>query len=307
MRSNARASGPDHPQLSLGGSEENRYTAVILWPPFEHYYFKACIAYSRSGMLCQRRPLPMATSPWALWASCSRQWTPAAYWYARLATLASLTRLWRTRGSSRYIVRLIENLLREATEFTFFADVPSSTLSLGSSLNASNIKEGDDVYFECGVRASPGPYKITWRHNGRELNHNVAKKVIISNQSLVLQKVTRADTGVYTCTAHNSEGDGVSNSINLNIKCKKGLLLFEKENNIVIPSVKPFCKPDQTTVYGVGKREKIHVTCEVVANPTDNIYFNWVFNSSSERLDLQENLIRTQGSKSVAEHMPQVE
>ena len=97
--------------------------------------------------------------------------------------------------------------------------MPSATLNLGSSLNASNIKEGDDVYFECSVRASPAPYKITWRHNGRELSHNVQKKVIISNQSLVLQKVTRADTGVYTCTAHNAEGDGVSNSINLNIKC----------------------------------------------------------------------------------------
>ena len=29
------------------------------------------------------------------------------------------------------------------------SDVPSATLLLGSSLNASNIKEGDDVYFEC--------------------------------------------------------------------------------------------------------------------------------------------------------------
>ena len=70
--------------------------------------------------------------------------------------------------------------------------------------------------------------------------------------------------------------------------------------------VKPFCKPGQTTVYGVAKREKIHVSCEVVANPEDNIYFNWVFNSSSERLDLQENLIRNEVSKSIAEHTPQV-
>ena len=46
-----------------------------------------------------------------------------------------------------------------------FSDIPSSTLTLGSSLNASNIKEGDDVYFECAVQASPAPYKITWRHN----------------------------------------------------------------------------------------------------------------------------------------------
>ena len=116
--------------------------------------------------------------------------------------------------------------------------MPSGTLTLGSSLNASNIKEGDDVYFECSVRASPAPYKITWRHNGRELSHNVAKKVIISNQSLVLQKVTRADTGVYTCTAHNSEGDGVSNSINLNIKCKprssRFFLLYNFMTDILI-------------------------------------------------------------------------
>ncbi len=91
---------------------------------------------------------------------------------------------------------------------------------LGSSLNASNIKEGDDVYFECGVKSSPRPYKITWKHNGRELSHDVAKKVIVSNQSLVLQKVTRADSGVYTCIAHNAEGDGESNHFNLDIRCE---------------------------------------------------------------------------------------
>lgn len=57
----------------------------------------------------------------------------------------------------------------------------------------------------------------------------------------------------------------------------------------------------------MAKREKIHVSCEVVANPSDNLYFNWVFNSSSERLDLQENLIRNQGPRSTAEHTPQTE
>jgi len=45
------------------------------------------------------------------------------------------------------------------------SDAPQAVLNLGSSLNASNIKEGDDVYFECNVRANPKPYKITWKFN----------------------------------------------------------------------------------------------------------------------------------------------
>ena len=45
------------------------------------------------------------------------------------------------------------------------SDIPTSKLTLGSNLDGSNIKEGDDVYFECAVQASPPPYKITWRHN----------------------------------------------------------------------------------------------------------------------------------------------
>ena len=49
--------------------------------------------------------------------------------------------------------------------FISFTDIPQSVLSLGSSLNGSNIKEGDDVYFECSIRANPKPYKISWRFN----------------------------------------------------------------------------------------------------------------------------------------------
>ncbi len=63
-----------------------------------------------------------------------------------------------------------------ARHFYFsYADVPQSILSLGTSLNGSNIKEGDDVYFECNVRANPRPYKISWRFNVRK--KNVAKYV----------------------------------------------------------------------------------------------------------------------------------
>ncbi|KAJ3649507.1 hypothetical protein Zmor_021247 [Zophobas morio] len=42
---------------------------------------------------------------------------------------------------------------------------PQVSLHLGSTLNADDIKEGDDVYFECRVTANPQWRKLTWLHN----------------------------------------------------------------------------------------------------------------------------------------------
>jgi hypothetical protein len=36
---------------------------------------------------------------------------------------------------------------------------------LGSTLNPDDIKEGDDVYFECHVKANPAWRKLSWLHN----------------------------------------------------------------------------------------------------------------------------------------------
>lgn len=47
----------------------------------------------------------------------------------------------------------------------FFADPPQVTLHLGSTLNPDDIKEGDDVYFECNIKANPKQHKITWFHD----------------------------------------------------------------------------------------------------------------------------------------------
>lgn len=43
--------------------------------------------------------------------------------------------------------------------------MPVVTLKMGSSLNPDDIKEGDDVYFECNIRANPKAYKLAWFHN----------------------------------------------------------------------------------------------------------------------------------------------
>lgn len=44
--------------------------------------------------------------------------------------------------------------------------------------------------------------------------------MIVSNQSLVLQGVSRTSAGHYTCIASNQEGDGESSPFNLDVKCR---------------------------------------------------------------------------------------
>ena len=61
------------------------------------------------------------------------------------------------------------------------------------------------------------------------------------------------------------------------------------------------------------------MSCEVLANPKDGgalslgsgyqgngLKFEWVFNSSSEKIDLPQDRIQVSGSRSLAEHMPKV-
>lgn len=46
----------------------------------------------------------------------------------------------------------------------FSLDTPVVKLKMGSSLNPDDIKEGDDVYFECHILSNPKPYKMAWYH-----------------------------------------------------------------------------------------------------------------------------------------------
>lgn len=74
----------------------------------------------------------------------------------------------------------------------------------------------------------PGNILLTATHflmlcyyfQGREMHHNVTAGVILSDQSLVLQGVTRLSAGEYTCLAANTEGKGTSNPETLRVMCK---------------------------------------------------------------------------------------
>lgn len=60
-----------------------------------------------------------------------------------------------------------------------------------------------------------------------ELVHNVSAGVIISNQSLVMQRVARAQAGHYACHARNVVGRGTSNTLTLDVKCESRLLCWK--------------------------------------------------------------------------------
>lgn len=55
---------------------------------------------------------------------------------------------------------------------------------------------------------------------GAELRQNVREGVIMGNRSLVLQSLDTDNTGLYSCQAANTVGKGMSNVVNLDIKCK---------------------------------------------------------------------------------------
>ncbi|CAO1439809.1 unnamed protein product [Diamesa tonsa] len=135
----------------------------------------------------------------------------------------------------------------------------------------NSINEGADVYFECNIKANPWVYRVAWKHNDYELQHLPLEGVIISNQSLVLQNVTRVRMGQYTCVASNSEGDGESKPYPLDVQFS------------------PVCRPGVSQVYGVDRGEIAEIKCEVESNPaaTD---FKWKFNTSIyDLMDLSVN------------------
>uniref|UniRef100_A0A1B6E911 Ig-like domain-containing protein n=1 Tax=Clastoptera arizonana TaxID=38151 RepID=A0A1B6E911_9HEMI len=96
--------------------------------------------------------------------------------------------------------------------------VPLVNLDLHQNLRGVALTEGMDVTLECGIRANPWVYRVSWKHNGKNLYHNASAGTVITNQTLVFLNVSRSRSGVYSCTGSNQEGDGESDPLYLDIK-----------------------------------------------------------------------------------------
>ncbi|XP_041969482.1 hemicentin-1-like [Aricia agestis] len=164
--------------------------------------------------------------------------------------------------------------------------VPVVDLKMGSNLNPDEIKEGDDVYFECTVKANPKTHRLVWFHDNTEIFHNEAAGVILSAQSLVLQSVTRAAAGDYTCMAANSEGKGTSNPVSLLVRYA------------------PVCAERRDSeLFGALKHETVSLHCSVDANPA-LVSFHWTFNNSGEQTEIPPRLYSSYGHTSTLNYTP---
>ncbi|XP_071037315.1 neural cell adhesion molecule 2 isoform X1 [Parasteatoda tepidariorum] len=160
---------------------------------------------------------------------------------------------------------------------------PQVTLQLGSTFRQGEVKEGNDVFFECNIRANPWVTEISWYFEGRELRTNTSAGIIISNQTLVLQNINRTSRGNYRCSATNADGVGTSNEVFLRVKYA------------------PVCSLNLRRVYGVGRLEAVRVLCELEADPP-NLEFHWRFNISDRNLDISD--FTSSGKESVATYIP---
>ena len=168
--------------------------------------------------------------------------------------------------------------------------ISSASLSLGSSMTEGQaVKEGDDVYLECEVESNPRPHKINWYKDGNIVKQDVSQGVILSNLTLVIQHVTRSTRGKSTCTAANTEGSVTSNVLTLEIQYK------------------PVCADGGSgspRKLEVGLNVQSEVVCHVEAAPEANLSFHWVFNTSQEMIDIQQDQMRVNGSISTVDYIP---
>ncbi|XP_061931249.1 hemicentin-1 isoform X7 [Apis cerana] len=158
---------------------------------------------------------------------------------------------------------------------------PIVSLNLGSTLSPEDIKEGDDVYFECHIRANPAWSKLTWIHDNQILAHNTSARIIWSNQSLVLQSVTRSSAGKYVCAATNDLNETRSEPLHFRVKFA------------------PVCKEDRIVVVGASRGESLNIACKVEADPPAH-NFRWKFNNSGETLEVAQGRFSMETSSGVS-------
>ncbi|XP_046567799.1 contactin-2-like [Haliotis rubra] len=72
---------------------------------------------------------------------------------------------------------------------------------------------GEDVTLECIFGGRPIP-TVSWFHQNRKLSNS--DSLTISNSSITIKQVSKTDTGIYSCSGNNNDGEE-SATMNLNV------------------------------------------------------------------------------------------
>lgn len=64
------------------------------------------------------------------------------------------------------------------------------------------------------------------------------------------------------------------------------------------------CAPDQVDTYQVALNTKTEVVCHVLSKPSLPVTFHWLFNTSKEMIDIQQDQMRTNGTESIVDYVP---
>ncbi|XP_053677055.1 nephrin-like [Anopheles nili] len=174
---------------------------------------------------------------------------------------------------------------------------PIVSIQLGPTLVVDDIKEGDDVYFECHVRANPDWKKLQWFHNDILLQYNGSARVIQSGQSLVLQKVTKQSAGYYACSAINAEGETVSDQQYLRVK-HVPVCATDRVNGS-----EPGGANRNGILIGASRNENVEIPCHIFADPPARS-FHWRFNNSAEVLQVDAHRFTSHGNISILNYAP---
>lgn len=148
-----------------------------------------------------------------------------------------------------------------------------------SKISASDVAAQCKYHSKKNLSTTSSPLTVCL-YQGRPLKTNNTTKIIKSNQSLVLQHVTRSSTGRYSCSALNSEGETVSNDFLLKVKFR------------------PLCATDKMMVVGASKGENIQLTCEIEAYPLPKRFY-WKFENSEESVEIEQQKFNNNGTRSV--------
>lgn len=103
--------------------------------------------------------------------------------------------------------------------YYFFSVIPVLNLTVNGSSKDMDITEDSYVHLLCSISANPAVYDITWYFRKQPIRTIEPLGILITNQTLVIERAKREHSGSYHCSAENFVNRGTSNSVHLTIKC----------------------------------------------------------------------------------------